>query len=129
MRERFSIGELAARAGVPSSTIRYYERVGVLPRPERVNGRRVYSPGTVESLALIRLGQAAGFTLAELLALRGPEGAGIAGAGREALLRQRLLYVRASIQQLKKAELLLMEALSCECLDLAACPRVKTAMP
>jgi DNA-binding transcriptional MerR regulator len=122
MPERFSIGELAGRAGVPSSTIRYYERIGLLPPPRRISGRRIYSPDALVPLALIRLGQAAGFTLGELLTLRGPEAAGIAGSDREALVRRRLLDVRARLQRLKKAEHLLLAALSCDCLDLAACP-------
>jgi DNA-binding transcriptional MerR regulator len=37
-----TIGELAAESGLPASTIRYWERIGVLPKPLRVSGQRVH---------------------------------------------------------------------------------------
>ena len=68
------IGELATRAGVPVQTIRYYERRGLLPEPERrPSGYREYGSATIERLRFIRRAQELGFTLAEigeLLALR-----------------------------------------------------------
>jgi hypothetical protein len=39
-----SIGAVAAQAGMRPSSIRYYEQIGLLPRPDRVGGRRVYGP-------------------------------------------------------------------------------------
>jgi MerR family redox-sensitive transcriptional activator SoxR len=61
-----AIGEVAARAGIATSAIRYYERAGLLPRAARRGGRRVYDPAIVERLALIQLAQSAGFTVAEI---------------------------------------------------------------
>ncbi|MGH9014894.1 MAG: MerR family transcriptional regulator [Acidimicrobiia bacterium] len=60
------IGELARRAGVATSALRYYERIGLLTPAERVSQRRHYPPSSAERLALIRLYQDAGFTLAEI---------------------------------------------------------------
>src|ERR671921_206234 len=60
-----SIGEVARRAGLATSAIRYYERAGVLPPAERVGGRRRYGPEAVRRLAVIGIAQQAGFTLAE----------------------------------------------------------------
>ena len=58
------IGEIANRAGVTVDTVRFYERVGVLPTPERTaSGYRDYEPGTVDRIRLIRELQAIGFTL------------------------------------------------------------------
>jgi DNA-binding transcriptional MerR regulator len=58
------IGELAERSGIPSSTIRYYEREGLLPKAQRgANSYRVYQEGTLERLDLIQLGQRLGFSL------------------------------------------------------------------
>ncbi|MBX9332205.1 MerR family DNA-binding transcriptional regulator, partial [Serratia marcescens] len=49
------IGELAQRAGVAASAIRYYEQLGLLPKPVRgVNGYRVYSDSALERLHLIQ---------------------------------------------------------------------------
>lgn len=60
------IGEVATQAGVTVDTVRFYERVGVLPVPERTDsGYRDYRPETVERIALTRKLQAIGFTLAE----------------------------------------------------------------
>jgi len=60
-----SIGAVAAQAGRRPSSIRYYEQIGLLPRPDRVSGRRVYGPETVRTLAVIETGQRAGLTLDE----------------------------------------------------------------
>ena len=64
-----SIGEVAAKVGVQPSTLRYYERAGVLPEPERVSGRRRYSQDVLKRLAIIQLAQQSGFTLAEIRTL------------------------------------------------------------
>ena len=61
-----TIGAVAARAGRRPSSIRYYEQIGLLPRPDRVSGRRVYGPDTVRTLAVIETGQRAGLTLDEI---------------------------------------------------------------
>lgn len=58
------IGEVASRAGVSVDTVRFYERVGVLPpAPRTESGYRDYEPGTIERIRLTRQLQAIGFTL------------------------------------------------------------------
>src|SRR3954469_9187964 len=60
------IGEVARHAGVSIDTVRFYERRGVLPEPERLpSGYRVYEPATVERIKLARRLQALGLTLDE----------------------------------------------------------------
>jgi DNA-binding transcriptional MerR regulator len=60
------IGEIAGQAGVSVDTVRFYERVGVLPAPDRTaSGYRDYRPETVERIRLTRALQAVGFTLAD----------------------------------------------------------------
>jgi DNA-binding transcriptional MerR regulator len=60
------IGEIAREAGVTVDTVRFYERVGVLPAPERTeSGYRDYEPRTVERIRFTRELQAIGFTLAD----------------------------------------------------------------
>src|SRR5690349_19572124 len=61
-----TIGDLAAETGVPASTIRYWERIGVLPKTARVSGQRRYGPDAVHSLSVLRLAQACGFHLQEM---------------------------------------------------------------
>ncbi len=61
------IGELAQAVGVPSQTIRFYERTGLLPEPSRAaNGYRTYDASTIARMRFIRTAQAAGLTLAEI---------------------------------------------------------------
>jgi DNA-binding transcriptional MerR regulator len=58
------IGEVAGEAGVTVDTVRFYERVGVLPPPARTeSGYRDYAAGTVERIRLTRELQGLGFTL------------------------------------------------------------------
>lgn len=62
-----TIGRLAARSGTGAETIRYYERLGLLPKPDRLpSGYRVYREEDVRRLAFIRRAKALGFTLTEI---------------------------------------------------------------
>ncbi len=64
------IGEAGEAAGVPTQTIRFYERRGLLPQPRRdPNGYREYDASILTRLAFIRSGQAAGFTLVEVASI------------------------------------------------------------
>ena len=64
------IGEVAAVSGVPAQTIRYYERRGLLPAPERgTSGYRHYEQSTLTQLQFIRSAQAAGLTLVQIASI------------------------------------------------------------
>ena len=71
-----TIGQVAARAGLNTSHIRYYEQVGVLPEPERVSGRRLYGEDVLRRLSIIDVAQRAGLTLDEIRDLTGSTPAG-----------------------------------------------------
>ena len=61
------ISELANRARVTSKTLRYYERIGVLPAPSRsASGYRDYRPDALDRLGFIRASQAVGLSLGEI---------------------------------------------------------------
>lgn len=64
-----TIGEVARRAGLQPSAIRYYESVGLLPPPKRINGRRRYDMAVFQRLGLIQLVRRAGFGISEMQAL------------------------------------------------------------
>jgi MerR family transcriptional regulator, redox-sensitive transcriptional activator SoxR len=66
-----SIGEVAARAALRTSTIRYYEKIGLLPRPLRRNGRRRYDSAVLERLAIVRFAKRVGFSITEVKTLLG----------------------------------------------------------
>jgi len=74
MSVQYTIGRLARAAGVPVTTVRYYERIGLIEHPARTESNyRVYGPAAVERLRFIRAAQAAGFSLegiARLLHIR-----------------------------------------------------------
>jgi DNA-binding transcriptional MerR regulator len=74
MGDSYLIGQLAGLAGVGKDTIRYYEKIGLLPQPPRTaSGYRVYGDRELRHLRFIRKAQFLGFTLAEIgriLALR-----------------------------------------------------------
>lgn len=62
--ERLTVGALAARAGVTPDTLRYYERVGLLPAPPRSHGGyRMYEPAAADRVAFIRKARALGLSL------------------------------------------------------------------
>lgn len=63
------ISEVARRSGVAASALRYYERKGLISSLEREGARRKFSPAVLDQLALIALGQAAGFSLDEIRAM------------------------------------------------------------
>jgi DNA-binding transcriptional MerR regulator len=68
------IGEVAKRVGVPPSTLRYYEVKGLIRSVGRRGLRRTFDPKVLERLALIALGQSAGFTLEEIAQMFAPDG-------------------------------------------------------
>src|SRR4029077_1622825 len=74
--DRMQIGELSRLCGVHIETIRYYEKIGILPAPPRTeSGRRVYGPKETRRRAFIRRGRELGFTpdqIRALLTLGGP---------------------------------------------------------
>ena len=70
MSQRLTIGKLAKHAGVPTSTVRYYERRGLLRPDGRSEGNyRVYGEEALDRLRFVRSAQAAGFTLSDISAL------------------------------------------------------------
>jgi MerR family redox-sensitive transcriptional activator SoxR len=68
---QLAIGEVAERAGMSTSRIRYYEGRGVLPEPERAAGQRRYTEDVLRRLAIIDAAQRVGFTLEEIRDLLG----------------------------------------------------------
>ena len=68
------IAEVAQRAGVPASTLRFYEEKGLIASIGRRGLRRLFDPGVLERLALIALGRAAGFSLDEIARMFAPDG-------------------------------------------------------
>lgn len=68
------IAEVAKRSGVPASTLRYYEEKGLIASVGRQGLRRLFAPEVIDQLALIALGQAAGFSLDDIGAMFSTDG-------------------------------------------------------
>jgi MerR family mercuric resistance operon transcriptional regulator len=104
-----SIGELSRRTGVNVVTIRYYEKVRLLPAPQRTaGGRRVYGPVETRVLVFIRRARELGFKPAEVRTLLDLGGPGRATCAEVRMIATRHLGdIRAKIAYLKKLERLL----------------------
>jgi MerR family transcriptional regulator, redox-sensitive transcriptional activator SoxR len=135
-----TIGEVAARAGVNTSHIRYYERVGVLPKPERAGGQRRYDEEVLHRLAIVDVAQRAGLTLDEIRELTGPDNQGAhAGARIRELADRKLPDVEALIARAQAVKAWLELARSCDCRSVDVCslftdpalapPRAATKVP
>ena len=125
MSTLLTIGEVARRAGVRASAIRYYEEAGLLEEPERVGGKRRYDEEALSRLALIGGAKRAGFTLGEIRTLLHGFPAGTGAAQRwQALASEKLVEVDEAITQLRQTRGLLEEALRCECASLDECARL-----
>jgi MerR family mercuric resistance operon transcriptional regulator len=72
MQQGMTIGRLAQAAGVHVETIRYYQRIGLIPEPQKPQGgHRRYPPAALERIAFIRRAQQLGFSLEEVKKLLG----------------------------------------------------------
>jgi MerR family mercuric resistance operon transcriptional regulator len=100
------IGELAAATGCHFETIRYYEKVGLLPKPQRTaSGYRAYRPGDIARVRFITRGRALGFSLDEIRSLLHlSESPNLACGDVDALARQHLAEVREKLAQLQRME-------------------------
>lgn len=123
--DELTIGEVARRAGLRTSAIRYYESIGVLPEPNRVNGRRRYTGEVVDTLAVVRAAQGVGFSVAEIKVLLSGFEAGTPASIRwQALAGRKLAEVEAQIEHLYTVQKMLGKALECNCLDLSECAAI-----
>jgi len=124
-----TIGELALKTGVPASTIRYWERIQVLPRPARVSGQRRYPDDSIHRLAVLRLAQACGFRLEEMRHLLHGFLAGTRPPRRwQELAQKKQKEIDSQIAQLRAMRRVVDRVLRCECAELAECGRMAASV-
>lgn len=111
-----TIGEVARQAGLATSSIRYYERIGLLPAPERSHGQRRYDADVLGKLGFIGVAQSAGFTLREIKQLI-DGGAGDDGLGEQmrSLSSLKLDEVDALLERAQAMKSWLEAAKDCGC--------------
>lgn len=121
------IGELSRRTGCNIETIRYYERIGLLPQPDRRGNYRQYDAAGVSSLAFIRRARDLGFTLDEIRALlRLSTKDGPACAAARELAATHLADVRKRIADLRSMERALASTLrQCDAGEQPTCPLIE----
>jgi MerR family redox-sensitive transcriptional activator SoxR len=116
------IGQLAHRAGLRASAIRYYERLGLLAPPHRVGGQRRYSPDALDRVLLIRFAAEMGFSLSEIkLFLSGLRENAPVGPRWKKLATKKVSEVEDSIARSLRLKTLLQNLLHCRCASLKQC--------
>ncbi len=118
------IGKVAEKLGIPASTIRYYEKVGLIDPQRRVSGQREFDQQTLLALRIIKLAQAVGFTLDETKTLRNSYTQGdqsLQSRNWIPFAKAKRAEIRQQIQQLQEMDQILSDVISCQCVSLESC--------
>ncbi len=117
-----SIGKLAARAEVNASTLRYYESVGLLPAPARINGQRRYEESLLDRINFIKIAQQTGFSIQEIaILLEGFESGDSLSDRWEQMAKQKRSELEERKRKLNSMIQILDNGLSCKCLTWSEC--------
>jgi MerR family redox-sensitive transcriptional activator SoxR len=120
--ELLTIGQVAKRAGLNTSHIRFYESVGVLPDPERISGQRRYREDVLHRLSIIDVAQRAGLTLEEIAPLTGPDNRSAdASEHIRSLADEKLPHIEALITRARAVKHWLEAAQHCDCTSVDVC--------
>jgi MerR family redox-sensitive transcriptional activator SoxR len=115
-----TIGEVAKRAGLRASAIRFYEKAGLLPKPARAGGQRRYDSAILERLAVLERAKNCGFTLEEIRRLF--QGDGRHSERWRSLARKKIAELDAAAERIVAMKALLEKR--CQCADVAECGRL-----
>jgi MerR family transcriptional regulator, redox-sensitive transcriptional activator SoxR len=117
-----TIGQVARRAGLNVSAIRYYEAEGLLPEARRVSGQRRYSEDVFARLGVIDVAKRAGFSLEDIrVLLRSGDAGEPAHARVQELARRKLPEVEELIDRAQAVRAWLKTATGCGCASLDVC--------
>lgn len=123
--QNFPIGKLSAETGVNIETVRYYERIGIMPVPPRTHGgQRVYGEEHLKRLTFIRRSREMGFSLDEIRALLGLAGGhALTCAEVSDMADAHIADIRQKVKDLRKLERVLTElAARCHGRRVPDCP-------
>ena len=127
--KQFPIGALSAATGVNIETIRYYEKIGLIPAPPRTEGRqRVYDVSHLKRLTFIRRGRELGFSLDQVRELLGlVRGHDLTCAEVKAMTEEHVADIRRKMKDLKKLERVLTDlSARCHGKKVPECPILET---
>jgi MerR family mercuric resistance operon transcriptional regulator len=122
---RLTIGALSEQTEVNIETIRYYERIGILPNPPRsAGGHRLYADEHTQRLLFIRRARQLGFSLEQVRELLGlSSGRRLACAKVKSITEQHIADIRRRVRDLQRLERVLSGmAAQCRGDELADCP-------
>jgi len=116
------IGDVAKQLNMPPSTIRYYEKRGLIPAPDRVSGKREFNKGIMATLRFIQLCQTAGFSINEIISLMDQflDDSNKAGVCQPAVVVKRK-EIKKQIEELKQIDAVLGEMSKCRCSSMEQC--------
>ena len=114
-----TIGELERRSGVPATTVRYYESVGLLPPPARVGGQRRFDSAVLGRLEVIGLCKAAEFSLDEIRVLFADDEPGRPAS--RVLAEAKLAEIDERMATLERARAIISWGMTCTCPSIDAC--------
>jgi MerR family transcriptional regulator, redox-sensitive transcriptional activator SoxR len=114
-----TIGDVVRQAGVPATTLRYYERIGLVAPPARVGGQRRYDGSILTRLEVISLCKSAGFALEEIQLFFADEEPGRPAS--RALAEAKLAEIDAQMASLARARAVVEWGMRCTCPSIDAC--------
>ncbi|WP_086824991.1 MerR family transcriptional regulator [Allokutzneria sp. NRRL B-24872] len=122
-----TIAEVVAATKLPTSTLRFYEREGLITSVARDGaGRRVYDPDILARLAVVELGKLAGFTISEVSGCLDRD-TGMPGPGWRELAAAKLTELEERIAEAERARQVLVHALECPG-AFAECPEFRDSV-
>jgi len=117
-----TIGELAGRASLAPSAVRFYEKAGVLKAPPRLNGRRSYDESAAHQLTIICFAKATGFSLPEIrVLLHGFPPKTTASARWKKMARTKIAELDVTLARAQAMKSILESMTSCRCRTLEQC--------
>jgi MerR family transcriptional regulator, redox-sensitive transcriptional activator SoxR len=120
--DTLAISDVARVFGLRTSAIRYYEQIGILPRPARENGQRRYDKSVLFRLEVVQRARELGFTLGEIRELFfGFQPATLPPKRWRELSERKIAELRIRMKQLKLMERLLKQIQGCRCNALEEC--------
>lgn len=121
MQELLTIGEVAERAGLRTSALRYYEDEGLITPVARVSGQRRYDPSALALLLVIQFCQRLGFSLAEIRQLLTPPRGKTQRQRWRELVDDKVEELNAAIARARTMKSILQVSRDCDCVDLEQC--------
>lgn len=113
MSGQYTISQLAKAAEIPTTTLRYYERIGLVEAEDRSQGNyRLYGDESLKKLRFIRAAQGIGFTLDDVKALLIDDAGGLPTCGNvQVLIEERLSEIEQRLKDLRHVQRVLKKAL------------------